>query len=55
MEKTKLILTICGIAAIVFLAIAILLHGFGISGHMMRSAAPYAYTHGGHGGFGYHH
>ncbi len=52
MEKTKLILTICGIAAVVFLAVAIMLHGYAMGGHVMRGAAPYAYNH---GGWGHHH
>lgn len=52
-----MILAICGIVAVVFLGMSILLHGFGMRGHYMggpitRGAAPYAYDH---GGWGYHH
>ncbi len=47
-----MILAIAGIVAIVFLAIAILLHGYGMGGRVMRGPVPYAYEH---GGWGYHH
>lgn len=54
MEKTKMILSIAGIGAVIFLALSILLHGHGMGGYGMgtRGAAPYAYEH---GGWGYHH
>lgn len=49
MEKSKMILAIAGIAAVVFLGIAVLFHGHG--GYGMRGAVPYV---SGHGGWGHH-
>ena len=52
MEKSKIILAIAGIAAVVFLGIAILLSGHRVGGYGVRGAVPYV---SGHGGWGYHH
>ncbi len=49
-----MILAIVGIAAVVFLAIAIILHGYSMGKYAMRGSAPAPYTYH-HSGWGYHH